>query len=56
MGHADRACFNLRAHSSASGMRFAERWYDEPRLVRRLHKTLNKKAIGQCYKRQRKPR
>ena len=33
----------------------AERWFDAPKQVVRLHRTLNKKAIGRAYKKQIKP-
>ena len=56
VSHADRACLDLAAHAQAAKVTFeAERWFDAPKQVVRLHRTLNKKAIGRAYKKQIKP-
>merc|ERR1712087_549516 len=44
VGHADRACFDLKAHTKASGVKFeAEQWFETA-----------KKVIGQKYKKESK--
>ena len=56
VGHADRACYDLHQHTNATGVKLdAELFYDEPKEVIRIHKTINKKAIGQQYKKESKP-
>eukprot|EP00484_Ammonia_sp_Unknown_P021393 CAMPEP_0197044468 /NCGR_PEP_ID=MMETSP1384-20130603/20511_1 /TAXON_ID=29189 /ORGANISM="Ammonia sp." /LENGTH=855 /DNA_ID=CAMNT_0042475927 /DNA_START=102 /DNA_END=2669 /DNA_ORIENTATION=- len=55
VGHADRACYDLNQHSNAAGVKLeAELIYDEPREVMKVYKSINKKEIGQKYKKESK--
>merc|ERR1712032_663319 len=55
VGHADRACYDLHQHTKATGVKLeAELFYDEPRQITKIYKTINKKGIGQKYKKESK--
>lgn len=55
VGHADRACYDLHQHTNATGVKLeAEMFYDEPKQIIKIHKTINKKSIGQKYKKESK--
>eukprot|EP01084_Bolivina_argentea_P305421 527622_1 len=55
VGHADRACYDLHQHTNATGVKLeAELFYDEPKEVMKVYKTINKRKIGQKYKKESK--
>lgn len=56
VGHADRAAFDLRAHTKATGINLeAEEQYDKPLIVEAPVLKLNKGIIGRTFKKTAKP-
>lgn len=55
-GHADRSCYDLSRHAEASGVELvAARMLKEPTKVQFIQVTLDKKKVGQEFKKDSKP-